>query len=94
MSERVGFIGLGSIGRPMAQRLQDVGTPLTVANRTASKADALRQKGAGWAATPAELASSADVIMSCLEGPEADRAVFLGDDGLLSVDLSGKHGLQ
>ena len=87
---KVGFAGLGSIGRSMAERLIDCGIGLVVWNRTLAKAEPLRERGAMLAETPTDLASSVDVVVSCLHGPHADRAVFLSRGGLLSNDIAGK----
>jgi 3-hydroxyisobutyrate dehydrogenase-like beta-hydroxyacid dehydrogenase len=86
---QVGFVGLGSIGLPMATRLLECGVALIVTNRTKAKSDDLVGAGARWVDTPAELTARADVVLSCLQGPEIDRSVFLGDSGLLSVDAPG-----
>ncbi|MBV9660132.1 MAG: NAD(P)-dependent oxidoreductase [Acidimicrobiales bacterium] len=87
---KVGFVGLGAIGLPMAERLLDCGVDLAVWNRTIDKAEPLRARGARVSASPAELCDAVEVVVSCLHGPPSDRAVFLGADGLLSVDIEGK----
>src|SRR4051812_5642657 len=74
----------------MAQRLLGCGVRLAVNNRTRSKADALLAAGAAWIDTPAELTAASDIIVSCLHGPDSDRAVFLGEGRLLSVAATGK----
>src|SRR5712692_6385843 len=84
MAMTVGFLGLGSMGRPMAVNLAAAGFPLRVWNRT-------RGKGAGIAnavevATPREAAQGADVVLSMLADDVAVEAVALGPDGLV-------HGL-
>lgn len=63
---RVGFIGLGIMGAPMARNALKAGFPLTVYNRTASKAEPLREAGAAVAASPAEVAAASDVTFSCV----------------------------
>jgi 3-hydroxyisobutyrate dehydrogenase-like beta-hydroxyacid dehydrogenase len=73
----------------MARRLLETGTVLTVQNRTRHKADALVPLGAEAAATPAAVAAGVDVLVTCLHGPEADRAVYLGPESITSVDLHG-----
>ena len=82
----VGFIGLGKIGKAIAGRLIEKGTPLTIYNRTASKAEGL---DATVAATPAA-ACAGKVIFLCLFDSAAVEDVLTGDDGLLQLDLSGK----
>ena len=59
MKERLGYIGLGIMGLPMAQNLLKAGYPLTVFSRTKSKADGLIAAGARWAENPAEVAVKA-----------------------------------
>ena len=84
---RAGFIGLGNLGRAMAQRLRDEGTELVVWNRTREKADAF---GAEVAASPAALVGQVDVVILCLASSDAVEAVLRGQDGLLSGDCAGK----
>src|SRR4051812_15839203 len=84
---RLGFIGLGDIGGPMAGRLLELGVPLMVHNRTVTKAASLRARGAIVADSPAQLATACDIVISCLQGPSADRAVFLGREGLLAGQI-------
>ena len=99
MTVRAGFIGLGDIGLPMAERIATGGVPLTVWNRTASKAAPLEQKGAAVAASPRALAEAVDVVCLCLDGPKAIEAVVFGLDGIaaattkprLVVDHSTTH---
>lgn len=78
------FLGLGAIGAPMAARL--AGTrPLTVWNRTRSRAEEFaRVHGARSAATPAEAASGADVVLTCLPTSREVEALLDGGDGLLA----------
>jgi 3-hydroxyisobutyrate dehydrogenase len=85
----VGFIGLGDIGRPMAERLLRCGVDLVVYNRTRARADELARLGAGVAESAAAVAARVDVLITCLHGPAADRAVYLDANGITSVDLAG-----
>lgn len=63
----VAFLGLGAIGRPMARRIAAAGFPLTVWNRTSTRADTFaREVRATAAATPADAVRAADVIVTCL----------------------------
>lgn len=73
--EKIAFLGLGSMGLPMARRLLAAGYELTVWNRTAAKAELLASEGAKVAITPAEAAWDADVIVTMLADPEAVHAV-------------------
>jgi len=84
MTPSIGFIGLGRMGLPMAQHLLDADFPLAVFNRTASRADALRQNGARWADSPRELAARSDIVISIIADDAALRAIALGEDGILA----------
>ena len=84
MTPSLGFIGLGRMGLPMAQHLLDADFPLAVFNRTASRADALRQNGARWADSPRELAARSDIVISIIADDAALRAIALGEDGILA----------
>ncbi|MCB0231371.1 MAG: NAD(P)-binding domain-containing protein, partial [Anaerolineae bacterium] len=61
MTERIGFIGLGIMGRGMAANILKAGFPLTVWNRTPERTEALADAGAAVAATPAALAAASDI---------------------------------
>ncbi|MFE1347578.1 NAD(P)-dependent oxidoreductase, partial [Streptomyces sp. NPDC058757] len=74
-SQKIAFLGLGSMGLPMARRLLDAGYPLTVWNRTAAKAAPLLDAGAVLAETPADAVRNADVVITMLADPDAARAV-------------------
>jgi 3-hydroxyisobutyrate dehydrogenase len=71
MKPRVGFVGLGLMGQGMAGNLLAKGFPLTVWNRTASRADALVAAGATRAENLAALAANVDVIVTCVADPKA-----------------------
>ena len=60
---RVGCIGLGTMGAPMAENLLKAGYDLTVYNRTLSKAEKLVSQGASLAHSPAELAKQVDIVL-------------------------------
>ncbi|HRY28711.1 MAG TPA: NAD(P)-dependent oxidoreductase [Elusimicrobiota bacterium] len=82
----VGFIGLGIMGLPMARHLLAGGYPVTVFNRTASKAKTLESVGAKVAAHPKETASRCRVLITMLTDPAAIRQVMDGPDGFLAAD--------
>lgn len=95
--QHVGFIGLGLMGVPLVRRLRAAGHAVTVWNRSAGKAQALAATDAGIAvaATPAVLASAADIVMLCVADTAAVAQVVFGADGVaagqgatLLVDLS------
>lgn len=86
----IGFCGTGRMGSAMVLRLLEQGHRLTVWNRTAAKAAPLLEHGAGWAASPAELARRHDIIISILTDARAAETVYGGGDGLLSGPVTGK----
>ena len=70
MPERIGFVGLGIMGRPMAGNLMEAGHELVLYNRTRQKAEELaKESGAGVAGSLKEVAGSSDVIITMLPGP-------------------------
>ena len=90
MSERIGFVGLGIMGAPMARNLMDAGYKLVLFNRTRRKAEALAEDNpAGVADTIEELARQSDVVITMLPGPPEVEAVYAGDGGLLDGMGSG-----
>jgi len=89
MSERLGFIGLGIMGRGMAMNLRKAGFDLTVWNRTPSRADELVAAGAALAASPADLAERCDVIFSCVSDTPDVLEVTLGERGVIQTARPG-----
>ncbi len=87
MSETIGFIGLGIMGRGMARNLLNAGFPLNVWNRTASRMDPLIESGAKGMKNPSELAANSDIIIVCVSDTPDVEAVILGDNGAI-------HGLR
>jgi len=96
---RIAFVGLGAMGAPMASHLAAAGHQLTVYNRTRAKADIwLRQQEASTvrqheasasAATPADAAAGAELVMLCVGNDDDVRAVVHGDDGVLATMAVG-----
>ena len=84
VDSKLGFIGIGSMGRPIARRLLQAGYKLTAYNRDRSKAEALVGYGAVVANSIAELASTTDVILSCLANDDAVRNVYAGPEGVFA----------
>jgi 3-hydroxyisobutyrate dehydrogenase len=80
---RLGWIGMGRMGTPMATRLAKAGHPLAVYNRTKAKALPLKDYGAGIVDLPAELADR-DIVFSMLSTSDDLKQVIGGADGLLS----------
>jgi 3-hydroxyisobutyrate dehydrogenase len=87
--ENVALLGLGTMGAGMAANLLKAGFSLSVYNRTVAKAWALTDAGARLAATPAEAAKDASVIISMLSDDAASREVWLGTDGALEAAGKG-----
>ena len=85
MAETIGFIGLGVMGKPMAGHLVKAGYRLVVHNRSRGAVDELVAAGATAAASPAEVARAATVVITMLpDTPDVER-VLTGPDGVLSA---------
>lgn len=82
--KKIGFIGLGTMGAPMALNLLKAGYPVTVFNRTASKAAPLAEQGAAVASSPKEAAAGADVVITMVSNDESIVEVYEGTEGLLA----------
>ena len=78
------------MGTAIAGRLLRLGHEVAVWNRTSEKTTALAAAGAQVAATPGQLASGSEFIITILTNAAAIDAVYLGVDGLLSGDIAGK----
>ena len=90
---KIGLIGLGLMGRPMGMNLLTAGYPLTVWNRTASRADELVAAGAKLAKSPAEVAADADVLITMVSDPPALESILWSADGKDHGALAAlKHG--
>ncbi|MHC4346777.1 MAG: NAD(P)-dependent oxidoreductase [Planctomycetota bacterium] len=87
--ERVGFIGTGIMGRPMCLNLLKAGYVLTVHSRTKSRAEAVLAAGASWAETPAEVAQTSDVLITCVPDTPDVRNVLLGQGGVIEGAKAG-----
>ena len=81
--QRIGFIGIGLMGLPMARRLLETGYSLSVWNRTAEKAASLLAAGAKWASSPRALAQAADVVITMITDSSASEEVCCGANGVL-----------
>jgi 3-hydroxyisobutyrate dehydrogenase-like beta-hydroxyacid dehydrogenase len=96
MRMRIGFLGLGTMGEPIANNLRKAGHDITVWNRTRSKADHIVSKGGKLARTPRECAAGRDLVFTCVSDEKALDAVLDGPEGALAglgrgdtlVDLS------
>ena len=93
---KLGFLGVGYMGRPIAQRLLESGFKLTAHDRNRSKAEELARYGGTVAESVAGLSSSCNVVLSCLPSDEAVLDIYGGPDGVfanahrgsLVIDLS------
>ena len=83
MAEKVGFIGLGIMGKPMAKNLMEAGYELVLYNRSLEKAEELSEDGAEVAANPREVAENSEIIVTMLPDSPDVRNVVAGKDGVL-----------
>jgi 2-hydroxy-3-oxopropionate reductase len=92
MPERIGFVGLGIMGMPMARNLMEAGYELVLHNRTRYKAEELANAGrAEVADSPAEVARNSEVVITMLPGPPEVAEIVAGEEGLL--DGAGEGSL-
>jgi 3-hydroxyisobutyrate dehydrogenase len=87
---QIGIGGIGKMGAAIAQRLIEVGHTVTVWNRSAEKVKPVAAAGAAVAATPADLASSSEAVITILTDAAAIDSVYTGPSGLLAPDVRGK----
>ena len=90
MSEKVGFIGLGIMGRGMVNNLMKAGFDVTVWNRTASRMQPFVEKGATAADSPKQVGELCDIIITCVSDTPDVEAVILGEDGIIHGASEGK----
>ena len=88
-STPIGWIGTGVMGTSMCGHLLAGGYPVTVYSRTRERAEPLLQRGATWADSPAQLATSSEIVFTMVGYPADVREVILGDDGVLSAIRPG-----
>src|SRR5579875_1581240 len=81
---RVGFIGLGNMGGPMALNILKKGHSVVVNDIRREMAEPHLAAGAQWADSPAAVAAKAEVVLTSLPGPKEVEAVALGPNGILS----------
>jgi len=81
---KIGFLGLGTMGAPMANNLRKSGHTVTVWNRTPAKSEPLVKKGAKPAATPRQAAAGQEVIILCVADEKAVDTILEGPDGVLA----------
>lgn len=89
MSEKLGFVGLGIMGLPMALNLRRAGFEVAVYNRTTSRGNALKAEGAKVCASPKEVAENADIIFTCVsDTPDVEHVIF-GAGGIIEGVKAG-----
>jgi 3-hydroxyisobutyrate dehydrogenase len=86
---RLGFVGIGYMGRPIARRLLESGFKLTAYDRDHDKAEELMRYGGTAAQSIAELSASCNVVLSCLPSDEAVLDIYRGPDGVFANAVSG-----
>jgi len=90
-NDRLGFIGIGYMGRPIARRLLESGFKLTAYDRNHGKSEELIQYGGKVARSLSELSSSCDVVLSCLPSDEAVLDVYKGPAGVFASARRGSR---
>ncbi len=83
MAEKIGFIGLGIMGGPMAQNLMEAGYELVLYTRTIEKAEEIAGDEAAVAGSPKEVAESSDIVITILPDSPQVEEVVAGEDGVL-----------
>ena len=88
-NKRVGWIGIGVMGRSMCGHLLKAGYPVCLYTRTKEKAAELLAGGAAWCATPREVAQESDFIFTMVGFPSDVEQVYLAADGILAGARAG-----
>ncbi|MCH7906422.1 MAG: NAD(P)-dependent oxidoreductase [Chloroflexi bacterium] len=88
-ARKVGFIGLGNMGRPMAVNLLNAGADLMVHNRSQEVVHALADMGAEAATSVAQVASGSDLVLVCLPNEETCERILMGEEGVFANTKSG-----
>ena len=92
--KKIGFIGLGVMGAPMAGHLLDAGFELKLYTRTKARAAELIARGATWCDTPADCAQDCDVVISIVGYPQDVREVWMGRHGAFNTMKPGSIGVD
>jgi 3-hydroxyisobutyrate dehydrogenase len=87
--ERVAFLGLGTMGAAMAANLARAGFPVAAWNRTPGRAPELQELGVTMASSPADAASSAEIVVICVSDTPDVEAVLFGPDGVAAAARAG-----
>jgi 3-hydroxyisobutyrate dehydrogenase len=86
---KIGLVGTGMLGKAVGLHLLESGYSLTVYNRTASKTESLKEKGATVADRPKHVAESSDLVITCVKDADAVNQVLFGQDGLVAGKQAG-----
>jgi len=86
---KIGFIGIGIMGSPMAMHLVDAGYNVSVYSRTKNKAEKQIERGCKWYDTPAEVAAGCNIIFTIVGYPRDVEEVYFGDQGILKTLKAG-----
>ncbi|HEV7816476.1 MAG TPA: NAD(P)-dependent oxidoreductase [Janthinobacterium sp.] len=89
LKPRVGFIGLGIMGRNMARHIQLAGYPLSVHDHSRANAEPLVAGGASWCDSAGDVAAASDIVISIVGTPRDVEQIYLGDGGIVA---RAKHG--
>lgn len=92
--KRISILGLGIMGGGIAANVLKAGYQTVIWNRSPEKAVALRESGAIWAASPAEAAQDADLVLACVGDDAASRHVWLGEYGALAAMSAGAFAVE
>lgn len=85
---KIGWIGTGIMGGPMAGHLQAAGHYLYIFNRTRVKAESLLKNGSYWCESPVEVAANSEIVFTMVAFPADVEEVYLGENGILSIEGS------
>lgn len=88
-NKKIGWIGTGIMGYPMAKHLLNAGYNLNVYNRTKQKAEELFAMGAAWCDSPAEIATDSDVIVTMIGFPKDVEECYFGETGIFKAVKAG-----
>lgn len=83
MSARIGYIGLGDMGMPIAGKLLAAGVDLTICDRNPAAAERMATRGARVLASPREVANECEIVFSCLPGLAVSEEVAFGESGVV-----------
>jgi len=89
MKEKIGWIGIGVMGKSMCSHILNAGYDVSIYNRTKEKANDLLDKGATWCLNPREVAEKSDIVFTIVGFPHDVESVYLGENGVLSSIKKG-----